>query len=174
MSSADEGAPETLELIEEATRRFAATISSPELVAERAELVMRKKDRESALNELYDDLDNDVYSGTIGRSRFKEKKAELEREVEALESRIAELSRVEMPDLPIEQWVGGDEPDGDPIGPGSWWYSAAHEEKRSFLRLFVDRIVVAKAEARGNRWEEYDAGKRVAIEWAKRPVDTAE
>ncbi|MBW8798979.1 MAG: recombinase family protein [Streptomyces sp.] len=170
VSSADEDDPETLELIEEATRRFAATIASPELVTERAEVVMRKKDREAALNALYDDLDNDVYSGPIGRERFKEKKAELEREIERLESRITELSRVEMPALPIEQWVGGDEPDGDPIGPGSWWHSASHEEKRSFLRLFVDRIVVAKAESRGNRWEEYDAGKRVAIDWAKKPA----
>ncbi|MGI5436396.1 zinc ribbon domain-containing protein [Streptomyces shenzhenensis] len=173
-SAADGDDPETVALIEEATRRFAATIASPELVTERAEVVMRKKDRETALNELYDDLENDVYSGPIGRERFKEKKAELEREIEALGSRIEELSRVETPVLPIEQWVGGDEPDGDPIGPGSWWHSAKHEEKRSFLRLFVDRVVVAKAEGRGNRWEEYDAGKRVTIEWARKPAATAE
>ncbi|WP_314222972.1 recombinase family protein [Streptomyces zaehneri] len=170
VSSADEDVPETLELIEEATRRFAATIASPELVAERAELVMRKKDREIALNELYDDLENDVYSGPIGRERFKVKKAEMEGEIAGLDSRIAELSRMEMPALPIEQWVGGDEPDGDPIGPGSWWYSASHEERRSFLRLFIDRIEITKAEGRGNRWEEYDAGKRVTIEWARKPV----
>lgn len=174
VSSADEDDPETLELIEEATRRFAATIASPELVTERAEILMRKKDRETALNELYDDLDNDVYSGPIGRERFKEKKADLEKEIGALESRITELSQVEMPELPIEQWIGGDDPDGDPIGPGSWWHSAPHEEKRSFLRLFVDRIEVAKAESRGNRWKDYDAGERVTIEWAKSPAASDE
>ncbi|MFJ6658509.1 recombinase family protein [Streptomyces sp. NPDC091377] len=170
VSSADEDDPEAVALIEEATRRFAATIASPELVTERAEVVMRKKDREAALNELYDDLENDVYSGPVGRTRFKEKKAELEREIQALESRIEDLSRVETPDLPIEQWVGGDEPDGDPIGSGSWWHSAEQPDKRSFLRLFVDRVVVEKSEGRGNRWEEYDASKRVTIEWARKPA----
>ncbi|NEC91686.1 recombinase family protein [Streptomyces sp. SID12501] len=46
------------------------------------------------------------------------------------------------------------------------WPSAPLTEKRDFLRCFVDRVEVAKALTRGNKWEPYDAGRRTALTWA--------
>ncbi|MYW03901.1 recombinase family protein [Streptomyces sp. SID3343] len=173
VTSADGDDPADVAFIREATRRFAATVVSPELAAETAELVMRKVDRVAAQNDLYDDLDNGIYDGMVGRERFKGKKADLEREIAAIELRLVELSHVETPTLPVELWAGGDNPDGDPLGPGSWWSSVSHEEKRAFLCLFIDRVEVGKATSRGNKWQEYDASKRVTIKWATAPKQDA-
>ncbi|WP_405645836.1 recombinase family protein [Streptomyces sp. NBC_00019] len=45
------------------------------------------------------------------------------------------------------------------------WRSTSLTEKRDFLRCFVDRIEVAKALSRGNKWEPYDAGRRTILTW---------
>ncbi len=46
------------------------------------------------------------------------------------------------------------------------WKSASLTEKRDFLSCFIDRIEVAKASSRGNKWEPYDAGRRTIVVWA--------
>ncbi|WP_409471045.1 recombinase family protein [Streptomyces sp. HC307] len=47
---------------------------------------------------------------------------------------------------------------------GEWW-SAPLTDRRTFLRCFIDRIEVAKALSRGNKWELYDAGRRTTVTW---------
>jgi DNA invertase Pin-like site-specific DNA recombinase len=51
------------------------------------------------------------------------------------------------------------------------WRSAPLTDKRDFLCCFIDRIEVAKALSRGNKWEPYDAGCRTAITWATPRLD---
>ncbi|WP_328872406.1 recombinase family protein [Streptomyces sp. NBC_00287] len=45
------------------------------------------------------------------------------------------------------------------------WQCAPLTDRRAFLRCFIDRIEVAKALSRGNKWEPYDAGRRTTVTW---------
>ncbi|MEU0937222.1 recombinase family protein [Embleya sp. NPDC005971] len=174
ITNADDEDPETLAIIAEASRRYAATVTNPQAIAETTDLVVRRADKKAAQEQLYDDLENGIYDGKIGRGRFKERKALLEAEIITIESRLANLAQIETPILPIDQWTNTDDPEGDPLGPGSWWDTATLVDRRSFLCLFIDRIEVAKAASRGNKWMEYDASKRVTIKWASRPPEEPE
>ncbi|WP_405871281.1 hypothetical protein [Streptomyces sp. NBC_00005] len=45
------------------------------------------------------------------------------------------------------------------------WPCAPLTDKRAFLCCFINRIEVAKALSRGNKWEPCDAGRRTVITW---------
>lgn len=63
-----------------------------------------------------------------------------------------------------------DDPDGDPIGPGSWWHRASLGDKRALVNTFIERIEIRKATA-----DEKSNGNKataviephVTIIWAK-------
>nr|WSZ97529.1 hypothetical protein OH820_19405 [Streptomyces sp. NBC_00857] len=87
----------------------------------------------------------------------------------AAEERIAALAAMDVPELPIASWLecDADAIDGDPIGPGTWWAKADLTARRNLLALFVNRVIVRKAETReravrGKAWK----GERVTIVWA--------
>ncbi|GJF29152.1 hypothetical protein KNE206_18520 [Kitasatospora sp. NE20-6] len=164
-----EGDEEVLAMIEEATRRYAATIAAPGVAAERASLTIDRADHETALGQMYDDLKSGIYEGRIGRERFLAEKLQLETLIGAVSKRLEEIGRLENPRLPIHEWADPNDSE-HPIGPGSFWSRATLAEKRDVLRLFVDRVEVAKATTRGNRWVTYDAETRVVIHWAT-PAD---
>jgi len=150
-----EGDEETLALLWEAARRFGKLTEAPEKSGERASLVAERADAMHALEELYEDRAEGGYSGAIGRKHFLKAEAAAQLRVQGAEERLSELEAAASPILPIQEWMPED-PGADPIGPGSWWAKAAVDEKRAFVKLFVERVTVRKAA----RW----AGQGVPIE----------
>ncbi|MGF1430404.1 recombinase family protein [Kitasatospora sp. LaBMicrA B282] len=155
---------EALAVLAEATRRFGVANESPERSRERATLVAERADAVRALEELYDDRKAGGFRGDIGRRRFIAEESALLSLLEAAEARIAVLEEAATPVIPIAEWLPED-PEVDPIGPGSWWNSAPLDERRKFVKLFVDRITVSKSKERGGRGPVHE---RVNIDFAKR------
>ncbi|MFJ9523417.1 recombinase family protein [Kitasatospora sp. NPDC101801] len=155
---------EALAVLAEATRRFGVATESPERSRERATLVAERADAVRALEELYDDRKAGGFRGDIGRRRFVTEEAALLHLLEAAEARIAVLEEEATPVIPIAEWLPED-PAADPVGSGSWWDSAPVAERRKFVKLFVDRITVSKAQERGGRVPVH---QRVRIEFARR------
>lgn len=153
----------------EAQRRFGATVSAPETAAELRELRAERADYESELTLLYDDRKAGIYDGEFGQRRFAQEVKRLESHLSAVGERMAALDAVSTPTINIDSWIH--DPAADPIGEGSWWARATNAKRRSFLRLFVDRIVVSKSEYVGGRYEPDDIVKRVRVEWATAPAD---
>ncbi|OKH90534.1 hypothetical protein AB852_35600 [Streptomyces uncialis] len=162
---------ETVAIMIEATRVFSRSIERPETAAERTEVVTERVDANNALSELYDDLDAGLYAGSMGRSRFKEKKARIEGRITAAEKRLGELADPESVTLPLAEWLDGAE-NGDPLGKGSWWARAALADKRKFIELFVCRVRVksVKNSHQGRTRGGYDVAPRIDIEFV-RPED---
>ncbi|MFJ4794030.1 recombinase family protein [Kitasatospora purpeofusca] len=163
MAEAQDGDPEALDMMVAATRRYMLTMAKPEVGSEIGALTAEKADKQSALNELYDDKEAGDYDGPIGKARFRDRKKKLEGELEAITARLAELAELDDPELPVMTWLEREDPDSSPTGEGTWWAKAAVHERRAFVKLFVKRVEVTKAESRGNRWVEYDASTRVTV-----------
>ena len=160
--------PEVLPVLAEATRTFARSLENPEAAAERSRLVAERADATRALTELYDDLDANVYSGRMGRERFLSKKAKIEARIDAAEARLGDLREPDDVVLPLSEWLPAD-PDTDPVGEESWWHGADLNARRSFVSLFVRRIVISKAESRWghSRTAAYDVEPRVDLDWVR-------
>ena len=159
-----EGDEDTLETLAEATRRWGKRSEAPESAGERASLLAERADAARALEELYDLQAAGGFTGKIGRRRFLEQKAALTLRMEGAEERLAELDERATPRLPIWEWLP-DDPGADPIGPGSWWHSASMDDRREFLKLFIDKITLFKPPA--NAVRTTPANKRVEIHWAQ-------
>jgi DNA invertase Pin-like site-specific DNA recombinase len=154
----------TQEILAAATKRFSQRQEAPAIASERRSLVSERADAVRALEELYEDREAGAYDNPVGRRRFVADVQAYSASIEAADARLVELDYADSPELPIFEWLG--EPGSDPIGPGSWWHSATHDERRDFLRLFVDRIEIQKAyQCR------VDVTERVTIVWAKPPID---
>ncbi|SCL33108.1 Site-specific DNA recombinase [Micromonospora nigra] len=153
--------PDTLDVIAEATRRFGVASADPAAVAARGTMSGELDEARRALDELYDDRAAGAYAGTIGQARFRTSAAALNGRIEALTAQLDALDAAASPTLPIEQWLA--EPGEDPIGPGSWWDRTALPERRAFVALFVARVEVRKAPARGHR---APVDTRVSLTWA--------
>ncbi|WP_079277786.1 recombinase family protein [Streptomyces sp. CB03234] len=158
---------ETMELVTEAARVFSLSQERPETTAERTEVVAERADAQNALSDLYDDLDAGLYSGTIGRDRFKGKKARIEARINAAETRLGELADPESIELPLAGWLDSD--NGDPLGEGSWWESADIADKRKFVELFVHKITVnpTKNSHGGRVRGGYDVASRIELEFVR-------
>ncbi|MGW3688722.1 recombinase family protein [Streptomyces sp. NPDC005125] len=159
--------PETLELIAAATKRFGVTQEAPERAQERATLVAERADAVRALETLYD-MQASYMGNEIGRKRFASEVVAQETRMTGAEQRIAELATLDMPLLPIAEWLNHEEPNGDPMGPGSWWHSADLADRRAFIACFVERITVRKAlpseKSRGKNARS-DVRARTRIDW---------
>jgi DNA invertase Pin-like site-specific DNA recombinase len=160
---------DALSIIAEATRRFSEREEAPLTTAERRTLVAERAEAQKVLAELFDDRVAGVYSSEVGRQRFRSSAAKYNAMIEAADARLSQLDDMDMPALPIGEWLAPGYPDVDPKGPGSWWHSVSMSERREFLRLFVDRITVRKAD--GLR---IDVAERVEITWAKAPKPEAD
>ncbi|MGW3630200.1 recombinase family protein [Streptomyces sp. NPDC005122] len=162
--NAGEDDPNTTDLIAEAMARLTRLTESPGTRGERAALLAERASVVRSIEQLYSDLKIGIYDGPIGRSRFLADKRSGEARLEALDDQIAEVGRPELTTLPIEQW--GESEDGDPVGPTSWWGRADVDDKRMLVRLFVDRIDVAKAEPRSGRRPMCRVQDRVTVTMA--------
>lgn len=161
--------PNVGDVLAEASRRFGRFRQSAETTQERTSLLAERADAVRGLEELYDERDAGGFRSDIGRRRFLKSESTLTDRMNAAEARLAEIGESETPPLPFEQWLPEDQ-DADPIGPGSWWYSASRDDRREFIALFVERITVSKSTKRGgHRWVEYDTASRVEVTWVSAP-----
>ncbi|MFM9588679.1 recombinase family protein [Streptomyces scabiei] len=147
IGNADEDDPETMDTVVEAMSRLARLTENPEARSARAALLGERAQVVRSVEQLYSDLKIGIYDGEIGRRQFLADKQALEARLKGLDDKIREVGTPELPPLPVEQWSASE--DGDPVGPTSWWAKADVEDKRMLVELFVDRIEVAKAGARG-------------------------
>ncbi|MFJ1972396.1 recombinase family protein [Streptomyces sp. NPDC087903] len=170
IQSVTDGNPDSdaLEIVAEATRVFSRSIERPETAAERTEVVTERADANNALSDLYDDLEAGLYSGKMGRDRFKEKKTRIEARIKAADTRLEELADPETVELPLSVWLDGAE-DGDPLGKGSWWATADIADRRKFVELFIRRITVKATDNphAGRVRGGYDVAPRVEIEFVR-------
>jgi DNA invertase Pin-like site-specific DNA recombinase len=163
ISTAD-GDPESLDVLTEATRRFALKIQPVGNVQERTRLVTERAEAAAALREAEGDYREVASKGPATRRAVLEELDRAEQRLAELDSALAALESADTVRLPIEHWLAA--PDGDPLGEGSWWASASLADKREFVALFIDRIEIKKTSLRGNRWKTYDARERVTLTWA--------
>lgn len=171
LTTSDPTNPEDAEWLEEAQRRFAATVSAPETAAEQRTLRAEIADLESELGMLYDDRKAGIYSGEFGRKRFGQEVARLEESAKTVRERLAALDAITSPVLDPSMWAPED--GSDPIGEESWWGRADQADRRAMLRLFLDRIEVRKAVQVGGRYEPDSLLNRVTLTWAERPQEAA-
>ncbi|WP_205519197.1 recombinase family protein [Streptomyces olivoreticuli] len=161
-----EGKPETLAIIAEATLRLAKLMERPEMSGERAALTGERAEITNSITRLYDDLNSGIYEGKIGRARFLADKESLESRLAAIERRIEDVGGPEVPVLPIEEWTYTEDPNGDPLGEGSWWKNATVADRRMLVGLFVDEVRVSKAAGRGGSRRTCRAEERVELRMA--------
>lgn len=157
---------DVLEILVEATRRYGRRVEAPETAGERTELVRARAAGTQALEALYDREEAGDYDDPVGRKRFRQRKESIMGRITAASTRLAELDAATTPKLPLAEWAG--DPEDDPIGPGSWWHQADMDDRREFLGLFIDRIVVSKAAHRGGNFNgvTFDTAARAEIKWA--------
>ncbi|MDO0926771.1 recombinase family protein [Streptomyces sp. TG1A-8] len=159
--------PDDIALLVEATQRFTAKHAAPDVAAEKHDVTIERADYKAALAELWDDFDAGVYKGTMGRDRFIKKRDDLEAAIQRCDERLTELEGKVPTLVSPKVWTETKEPGGDMTGEGSWWYSASMTDRRDFVTLFVDKIVVAKAPNFGTGYEPVPIEERVKITWAK-------
>ncbi|MFJ8002101.1 recombinase family protein [Streptomyces sp. NPDC096310] len=159
-----EGRPETLPVIAEATLRFGKLSENPGTRGERASLVGERSAITKSIERLYDDLNSGIYEGPIGRARFLDEKQQWENRLDAIGRRIIEVGGPELPRLPVEEWASAD--GDDPTGEDSWWGRATVADRRTLVRLFVDKIVVTKATYRGGTARVCRVEERVTVTMA--------
>jgi DNA invertase Pin-like site-specific DNA recombinase len=98
----------------------------------------------------------------VAQDQWDKTEYALAEHMQALDARIAELRNSDQVELPCSAWLPRD--GSDPIGPGSWWDQATRDEKRPFLRLFLDRVEVRKAYRHAG--QGVPTASRVSIIWA--------
>lgn len=162
-----EGDPESLEIIRAATELYGMAQEAPERAQERRTLIAERRDAVRALETLYD-MQASYTGNEVGRQRFAKEVAAQEKRITGADQRIEELALLDSPMLPISEWLNVEDPQADPIGPGSWWYDADLAERRAFVACFVKRIVVRKAlpheKSRGKNARSA-VEERTQIEW---------
>jgi DNA invertase Pin-like site-specific DNA recombinase len=168
------GDEDTYDVLQEAARRFGRANERPDKAAERSRIVTERAEVVAALEELYDDRDAGGYSTSVGRARFLRSEKTLAGRLTAVENRLADLEEEAAPPLPIAEWVRDDDPNADPIGPGSWWHDASVTERRVFLRLFIARITLHKAPRQGGQKRTLEElSRRIRIDWVHTKAEEA-
>ncbi|MFI6563696.1 recombinase family protein [Streptomyces sp. NPDC050534] len=165
LTSAAEWDEQSRSVLERVSAHYAEVNETPETGQERQTVLQDRADALRALNQLYED--GKLFEGDpIGRARWQEDIQTQQERLRAADNRLEELGQTGSMVLPISRWTESD--NGDPMGPGSWWESATLAERRSFVALFIKRIVVRKAlsseKSRGNKARAVIDG-RVTIEW---------
>ncbi|MFF4495542.1 recombinase family protein [Streptomyces sp. NPDC001546] len=160
---------ETVLAVRAATLVFSQAQEDPKTAAERSALRAEKEDAERALQELYDELEDDLYNGPVGRERFKKRKGNIEARVDRATKALEDLSAPESVELPLEAWLHNEGDSTDPLGEGSWWHSAGQKERRELIALFVQRVQIKRATAThaGRVRGGYKIDDRVVVEFVK-------
>ncbi|MFF2406729.1 recombinase family protein [Streptomyces sp. NPDC058092] len=161
-----EGDGDTAGFLLEATKRYARTQEAPSNLRERRQLVMERAEAAQLLKECEADYKSVKDAGPATRRAVLEEMDRAETALAALDARLRALAEADSPALPIAQWINAEDGNGDPMGEGSWWATASLADRRQFVALFVDRIVIHKTHLRGNKWKQYDAAERLTITFA--------
>jgi hypothetical protein len=116
-------------------------------------------DLEKALRAVYRDRDAGLYTGRVGDEAFRERVGVLTQTLTSVESRLAELTEELSRDvaLPIAEWLEE--------GPESRWSVATVEERKQFLSLFVDHVVVSPGQRGRYERVNRDTRGRLRIHW---------
>lgn len=162
--STAEGDPDTLSILAEATLRYGRRVESSVTAGEREQAQEEQRNLTEALKELYSREDAPEYANPIGHRHWQERVINYAARLEAVERRLTVLDAAQSVRLPIHEWMPED-PDVDPIGPGSWWHAASLPDKRDFLSLFLDGVTVLKAKKLPGRPRILDVSGRLRIKW---------
>ncbi|MDT5025276.1 MAG: hypothetical protein QOE61_1702, partial [Micromonosporaceae bacterium] len=156
-------------ILAEATRRYGAATVPPETASQRAALAAELTEANEALNRQATALG--TATGAAGVALTAAVSATGAR-VDALTARLAEIDAQMSAALPLDLWTSSDY-DDEP----TWWDSATVAARRDFLTLFIDRITVRRAAAKGGRPTKADPWGtitvRVDLTWAQGDVPTA-
>ncbi|MFJ5116492.1 recombinase family protein [Kitasatospora sp. NPDC088548] len=121
---------------------------------------------EASLRQTYRERDEELYQGPVGAEMFGERVMKLtmaldraRKHREALEAEEAAVGI-----LPIEEWLGEEGAYEDPIEEGPWakW---SMTERREFLGLLIDRVVVREGKRGGHYKHREDPRERIQILW---------
>ncbi|MGO4422563.1 hypothetical protein AB4Z54_28625, partial [Streptomyces sp. MCAF7] len=152
------------ELLVAAAERFAVQAANPEAAEELAEQEAQLEHVQRSLQELYKDRSEGLYEGPTGQQAFRDTVKKYQAHEAVCTARVAELKEaaVSSTALPLNDWVTDE--GGNPFGEDGVWSRWDVHERRSFLALFVDRVVVKPTEERG--WNaKRSIDERVEIEW---------
>ncbi|WP_432158661.1 recombinase family protein [Streptomyces sp. bgisy153] len=155
-----------VDILAAAAERFAVQGADPEAAAELAEQEAQLHHVQSSMEELYQDRRDGLYEGTTGRAAFKETILKYQQHEARCAARIDELKAAvtTATRLPLDEWAA-DSDNGDPMEPGGLWDRWDVPERRAFLALFADRVIVnPNTTRRGSSWDRVNG--RVEIEWA--------
>ncbi|MGW1269672.1 recombinase family protein [Streptomyces sp. NPDC002491] len=158
-------------LLVAAAERYAVQGADPEASAELAEQEAQLAHVQKSMKELYADRKDGLYEGATGRQAFKDTILKYRAHEERCAARIDELraAAATATRLPLDEWAADTE-GNDPMEPGGLWSRWSVEDRRAFLALFADAVVVNPNTTRkGTAWERVNG--RVEIEWAK-PAET--
>lgn len=156
--------PNDVEWLEEAARRFAAQQDTSERVAELAAARAELDHVREALRTLYADRQAGLYAGDVGTQMFAESVDRLTAHEARTTQRVAELEAASLDSVSIPaEWT---DPAEDPVGPGSTWDTWDLPQRREFLALFIDRVLIAKSVGRGRN---ANTEERITIRWAEAP-----
>ncbi|MEU1254764.1 recombinase family protein [Streptomyces chartreusis] len=158
-------------LLAAAAERFAVQGADPEAAAELAEQEAQLLHVQASMKELYQDRKDGLYEGVTGRQAFRETILKYQQHEARCTARIDELkaAATTATRLPLDEWAADTE-HGDPMEPGGLWERWDVADKRAFLSLFADEVVVnPNTTRRGTSWERVNG--RVEIEWAKPASD---
>ncbi|MDX2885649.1 recombinase family protein [Streptomyces scabiei] len=166
VATLDPESDEDLAVLTAAAERFAVQGADPEAAAELAEQEAQLDHVQRSMTELYQDRTDGLYEGPTGRQAFKDTILKYQRHEARCTARIDELraAATVATRLPLDEWAADTE-NGDPMEPGGLWDRWDVADKRAFLALFVDEVVVnPNTTRRGTAWERVNG--RIEIEWA--------
>ncbi|MFE6482158.1 recombinase family protein [Streptomyces sp. NPDC057757] len=136
---------EAAAVLAEAARRYAAANEQPAVAVERRALLTERADVKRALEELREREAAGDRAGPGAGHGFRDRRARLLAVMDRAEARITELDEAARPSLPVHLWLTAGAPALDLVGEERWWASASTVEQRSFVKLFIERIVITKA-----------------------------
>ncbi|GIE86773.1 recombinase family protein [Actinoplanes regularis] len=152
-------------ILAEATRRYAVAHADPATAAQRATVAAELVDATTTLNRLGETLATAKGAAALVVER---QVTTTGARVDELTASLAALNEAMTPTIPLTGWTSSEHGD-----EGSWWDSAPIEERREFVGLFIDRLTVRRAAAKGGRPTRSDpwgaVAPRVEIDWAKAP-----
>lgn len=140
MRALDTGDDNDLALVREVARRFARQTDTSGTARRAAELRAQIDHTDTSLGDLY--AERTLYKGPVGTRVWRQAVETMQatRQACADELHILETQQADSVVVPIDQWYG--DTDGDPLGEGSPWSTWSTAQRREFLNIWLDKVVV--------------------------------